>query len=138
MHSHTNYFTGKLLQLPINQQKSQNFSTSNDLQYVTGFWKTNQIVTLALFNFIGLANSYMHTLPILIVITRLGWLVCFSRASITNHVDSHLIQWDPCRALHRRHGFEVDPSSSEMSLRPSKYVSTYGWNFLDSQLVQTV
>ena len=82
LHNHTNYFTGKLSQLPINQQKSQNFSTSNDLQYVTGFWKTNQIVTLALFNFIGLANSYMHTLPILIVITRLGWLVCFSRASI--------------------------------------------------------
>ena len=32
--------------------------------YVTGFWKTDQIVTLGLFNFIGLANGYTRTLHI--------------------------------------------------------------------------
>ena len=32
--------------------------------YVNGFWKTNQIVTLGLFYFIGPANSYTHALPI--------------------------------------------------------------------------
>ena len=44
-----------------------------DLQeeYVTGFWKTNQIVTLGLFRFIDPANGYTHTLPIHSVITRL-------------------------------------------------------------------
>ena len=30
--------------------------------YVTGFWKTDRIVTLGQFHFIGLANSYAHTL----------------------------------------------------------------------------
>ena len=28
------------------------------------FWKTNQIFTLGLFHFIGLANAYTHTLSI--------------------------------------------------------------------------
>ena len=32
--------------------------------FVTGFWKTDQIVTLGLFHFIGPANSDTHTLPI--------------------------------------------------------------------------
>ena len=32
----------------------------------------------------------------------------------------------------------IHPSSSEMSLRPSKYVWAYGWHFLDSWLIQTV
>ena len=32
--------------------------------YVTGFWRTDQIVTLSLFHFIGPANSYTYTLPI--------------------------------------------------------------------------
>ena len=31
--------------------------------YVTGYWKTDQIVTLGLFHFIGPADSYTHTLP---------------------------------------------------------------------------
>ena len=31
--------------------------------YVTGYGKTDQIVTLGLFNFIGPADSYTHTLP---------------------------------------------------------------------------
>ena len=32
--------------------------------YVTGFWKTDRIVTLGLFHFIGPANGYTHTLHI--------------------------------------------------------------------------
>ena len=39
--------------------------------YITELWKTNQIVTLGLFHFIGLANSYIHTLSIHNAITRL-------------------------------------------------------------------
>ena len=40
--------------------------------YVTGFWKTAQIVTLGPFHFIGPANSYTHILPIHSAFTRLG------------------------------------------------------------------
>ena len=36
---------------------------------VTGFWKTDQIVTPALFHFIAPANSYTHTLPMHSAIT---------------------------------------------------------------------
>ena len=32
--------------------------------YVTGFWKTDQIVTLGLFHFIGQTNGYTRTLHI--------------------------------------------------------------------------
>ena len=39
--------------------------------HVTGFWKTNQIVTLDLIHFIGSANSYTHALPIRSANTRL-------------------------------------------------------------------
>ena len=39
------------------------------LQYVTGFWKTNQIVTLDLFHFVGRANGYTRTLHIHSAIT---------------------------------------------------------------------
>ena len=39
---------------------------------VTGFWKTDQIVTLGLFHFIGPANGYTCTLHIHGAITRLG------------------------------------------------------------------
>ena len=52
--------------------------------YVTGFWKTNQIVTLGLFHFIGPENGYTHKLHIHGVITRLGKLVCFSGVSFTD------------------------------------------------------
>ena len=31
---------------------------------VTGFWKTDEIVTLGLFHFIGQTNCYTHTLHI--------------------------------------------------------------------------
>ena len=40
--------------------------------YVTGFWKTGQIVTLGLFHFIGPANGYTCTLHMHSAITRLG------------------------------------------------------------------
>ena len=40
--------------------------------YVTGFWKTDRIVTLGLFHFIGPANGYTHTLHIHTVIIRLA------------------------------------------------------------------
>ena len=54
--------------------------------YVTGFWKTDQIVTLGLFHFIGPANDYTCTLHIHCAIARLGLLVCFSRASFADPV----------------------------------------------------
>ena len=56
---------------------------------MTGFWKTDQIVTLAigLFHFISSANSYTHTLPIHSATTRLD-LVCFSKPSFSDHEDS--------------------------------------------------
>ena len=40
--------------------------------YVTGFWKTEQNVTLGLFDFTAPTDSYTHTLPIHSAITRLG------------------------------------------------------------------
>ena len=85
-------------------------------QYVTGFWKTDWIVTLGLFHFIGPANGYTCTLHIHITITRLGGLVCFTRASFVDHVNSWLRQWDPWRPLHLRHGSEIHPSDREMSV----------------------
>ena len=40
--------------------------------HVTGFWKTDQSVTLGLFHFIDPANGYTHTLHINSAITRFG------------------------------------------------------------------
>ena len=99
---------------------------------VTGFWKTDQIVTLGLFQFIGPPNGYTHTLHIHSAITRVGYLVCFSGASFADPVNSWLRQWDPWRVLYGRHGSEIHPSDSEKSLRPSKHVLSYGWHFLES------
>ena len=56
--------------------------------HVNGYWKTNQIVTLGLCHFIGPANNYTHTLPIHSAITRLDCLVCFSKVSFADHVNS--------------------------------------------------
>ena len=42
------------------------------MTYVTGFWKTDRIVTLGLFHFIGPANGNTHTLHIHTAIIRLG------------------------------------------------------------------
>ena len=40
--------------------------------FVTGFWKTDQNVTLGLFHFIGQTNGYTRTLHIHSVSIRLG------------------------------------------------------------------
>ena len=99
-------------------------------QYVIGFWKTSQIVTLGPFHFIGSVNGYTYTLCIHSAITGLDWLVCFSRASFANPVNSRLRQWDPWRVLQRRYGSEIHSSDRETSLTPSQHVSAYGWHFL--------
>ena len=39
-------------------------------KYVSGFWKTNRIITLGLFYFIGPPNSYTCTLPIATVVLK--------------------------------------------------------------------
>ena len=62
--------------------------------------QTKQTVT-HLFHFIGPASGYTCTLHKHSAITRLGWLVCFSRASFANSVNSRLRQWEPWRALHQ-------------------------------------
>ena len=41
------------------------------LSYVTGFWKTDQIIALGLFHFIGQTNGYTRTLHIHSVSIRL-------------------------------------------------------------------
>ena len=74
---------------------------------VTGFWKTDRIVILGLFHFIGPANAYTCTLHIHSPVTGLGWLFWFSRVSFAYPVNSWLRQWDPWRALHGRHGCEI-------------------------------
>ena len=103
-----------------------------------GFWKTNQIVTLGLFHCIGPSNGYTHTLHIHSAITRLVNWSAFLWTSFADPVNSLLRQWDPWRALHGRHGSEIHPSDSKMSLRPSKHGWVYGWYFLDSYLFQAV
>ena len=90
--------------------------------FVTGFWKTDRIVTLGLFHFIGPANGHSHTLHIHSAITRHGGLVCFSRASFADPVNSWLRQWDPWGAIHERHWSEIHPSDGETSLTPFKHV----------------
>ena len=89
---------------------------TNLVTYVTEVWKTNWIVTLGLFHFIGLANGYTCTLHIHSAITKLGSLVCFSRTCFANLVNSWLRQWDPWRALHERHGCEIHPRDRETSI----------------------
>ena len=101
------------------------------LIYVTGFWKTDWIATLGLFHYIGPANGYTCTLHIQSAITRLGWLVCFSRASFANPVNSWLRQWDPLGVLHGRHGSKIHPSDGETSLTPFKHFWAYSWHFWD-------
>ena len=84
--------------------------------FVNGFWKADRIVTLGLFHFIGLTNGYTCTLHIHSAITRFDWLICFSRASFANPVNSWLRQWDPWRVLYGRHGCEIYPSNRETSI----------------------
>ena len=111
---------------------------TSKIEYVTGFWKTDRIVTLGLFHFIGPANGYTCTLHIHSVITGLGWVVYFSRASFAGPVNSRLRQWYPWRVLQERHGSEIHPSDGETSLTPFKHVWAYGWHFWNSWLVKTV
>ena len=115
-----------------------NYNTQNGMEpiwgllYVTGFWKTDQIVTLGLFHFIGQTNGYTRTLHIHSVSIRLGWLVCFYRATFADSVNSWLRQWDPWRALHGRHGPEIHPRDRETSITPFTHVWAYCWLFWDS------
>ena len=45
----------------------------------------------------------------------------------------------PVEGTDGRYGSEIDSGSDhDTSLKPSKHIQTYGWHFLDSQLVQTV
>ena len=83
--------------------------------YMNGFWKTDWIVILGLFHFIGPANGYTCTLHKHSAITRLAWLVCFSRASFADPVNSWLKHWDPWGALHGRHGSEIHPWWGDVS-----------------------
>ena len=77
--------------------------------YVTGFWITYRIVTLGLFHFIGPANGYTCTLHIHSAITRLGGLVCFSRVSFVDPVNSLLRQWDPWGCYMEGMGLKFTP-----------------------------
>ena len=105
---------------------------------MTRFCKTNQIVTVGLFHFIGPVKGHTCTLHIRSAITRLGGPVCFSRTSFPDPVNSSLRQWDPWVALHGRHGSEIHPSDGDTSLMPFKHVWVYGWHFWDPWLAQTV
>ena len=79
------------------------------LLYVTGFCKTDRIVTLGLLHFNGPANGYTCTLHIHSAITGLGWLVCFCRASFSDPVNSWLRQWDQCRCYMEGMGLTFTP-----------------------------
>ena len=83
---------------------------------MTGFWKTDWIVTLRLFHFIGPSNGYICTLHIHSAITGLGWPVCFSRASFSDPVNSWMTQWYLWRALNGRYGCEIHHSDRETSI----------------------
>ena len=65
---------------------------------MTGYWKTNRIITFGLFHFTGPADSYSHTLPMHCCIDRPSWSVRFSKASFADHVKSCLRQWGPWSA----------------------------------------
>ena len=99
---------------------------------VTDFWKTNQIVTLGLFHLLAMqANSHSHALPIYRAITRFGWLVCFSRASFTDHVISLLGKQDPWRTLHGTMGLKFSPVVVRCLLGSLEHIWAYSWHFLD-------
>ena len=70
-------------------------NTLIQIPYVTGFWKTDWIVILGLFHFSGPANGCTCTLHIHSAITKLCRMVCFSRASFDDPVNSLLRQRDP-------------------------------------------
>ena len=94
-------------------------------KYVTGFWKTNQNVTLGQLHFLGPTNSHTHTLSMHRCNTRLSCLVCFSRADFADHVKPQLRQCDPWRVLDGRYWSDIHPCVSETSHRPSRLVKAY-------------
>ena len=99
---------------------------------VTGFWKTDRIVTLGLFHFIGPANGYTCTQHIRSAFTRLGGLVCFSRASFADPVKFMTETMGSTGALHGRHAWVLSSSQWwKTSLTPFKHVWAYGWHFWD-------
>ena len=118
------YINSKSVQIYQNVQLHtylyRHYYSYTQTTYVTRFWKTDWIVTLGLFHFIGPADGYTCTLHIHSAITRLGWLVCFSRVSFADPVNSWLRQWDPWRVLHGRHECEVHPSNRETSINAIK------------------
>ena len=100
--------------------------------HVTKFWKTDQIVTLGLFHFIGLANKCIHTLQIPMQCHYQAWL-------------TGLFFWSkfcrPCKFTTEIKGptegatwkaWVSQPNDREMSPRPSKHVWAYDWHFLNS------
>ena len=83
------YSPDSVYQLCCRLQRSLRNADHGDINlFVTGFWKSDQIVTLGLLHFIGPANGYTCTLHIHSVINRLGSLVCFSRVSYADPVNS--------------------------------------------------
>ena len=98
---------------------------------VIGIWKAIKLLPSA-YSIFCPAIIYTCTLPIHSAITRLDGLVCFSRVSFSDHVNSQLRQWDPWRALHGGHGSEIHLYGSETSPRPYEHVWANGWHFLDS------
>ena len=75
-------------------------------KYVTGFWKTNQNVTLGLFHFIAPAKSHIHPLPVHSCITSLSWLICISVQVLKSRLRR---QWCPWRALDEGYGSDMHP-----------------------------
>ena len=90
---------------------------------MTGFWKTDQNVTLGLFHFIGPANSHTHTLHLYLRTVALPGLADWS--AFADHVKSQLRQRGPWRTLDGRYGSDIHPCVSETSLRPSRLVWAY-------------
>ena len=85
--------------------------------YLTGYWKTDDNVTLGQLHFIGPANSHTHAPSMHHCNIGLSWLVCFSRAGFADCVKSWLRQWDPWRAPDGRCRSGIHPCVGEMSLK---------------------
>ena len=100
------------------------FISSYNCDWISENWPNCHTRPIPLFFLAQLMATLVRTLHIHSGITRLGWLVCFSRASFADPVNSQLRQWDPWRVLHGRHGSEIHPSDREMSLTPFNHAWT--------------
>ena len=60
--------------------------------------------------------------PCTVALPGLGNWSAFSRVRFANPVKSCLRYWGQWRVLDGRYGSEIDPSVSEMSLKPSRHV----------------